>query len=47
MSESMHDLSAEELRTLATKAIDAKATAYCMLFLFSSVSNVFPGAAKR
>src|SRR5438046_1462981 len=32
MSESttMHDLSAQELQTLATKAIDAKATAYCM-----------------
>jgi len=29
MSQSIHDLTPEELQTLATKAIDAKATAYC------------------
>jgi hypothetical protein len=34
MSESIHDLSAEELQMLATKAIDAKATAYCTLSVF-------------
>jgi hypothetical protein len=47
MSQSMHDLSAEELQTLATKAIDAKATAYCMLFQSPFVSSCNLVALKR
>lgn len=53
MSQSMHELSAEELHTLATKAIDAKATAYCMplsppspIFLLALVSFSGPRTCR-
>lgn len=47
MSASIHDLTPEELETLGTKAIEAKATAYCKVLYSMAPHRSFVLAIVR